>query len=250
MGVCNKTIAKEWRKLPGIPTADDIYSRLASCPSLSSGCAALDELLGGGYRPGRLVEIYGRSNSGKTQVAMQAVLLAARNGYRALFIDSEGTFRPERVELMARARGWEARGLLDRVDYVRVDTSAEQSDVVRAIRDRPEVSACRIVAVDTVTRNFTLDYPGSANLVRRQGALGVHLSEMARDAVLRARTYVLTNRVTFGQTDGETRIGGSTIEQLVHLSIHLTKNRDVVKATATDGTGTTVEARLSDSGLE
>ena len=134
--------------------------------------------------------------------------------------------------------------------YIRVTTSAAQSDAVRALLSRRETATSRLVVVDTLTRNFTLDYPGGSNTIRRQGALEVHLSEMARDAVLHGRSYLLTNRVTFDQAGGDTRIGGRTLEQLVHASIHLTRERGVVRATRTDRQSETEESRLSDRGLE
>jgi len=233
-----------------VRSAEEIREALGLIPTLSSGSAALDSLLGGGYRPGELVEIYGKSNVGKTQVAMQAVLQASTKGHTSVFIDSEGTFRPERVESMAKARGLERKGLLDKIVYVRVDTAAAQADAIRALREKGETSSSRLVVVDTLTRNFTLDYPGGANLVRRQGALDVHLSEMARDAVAHGRSYLLTNRVTFDQSGGETRIGGSTLEQMVHTSIHMTKERGLLRLARAEGQGGAQESSLGDRGLE
>lgn len=231
-------------------TAEEAKARMMTYPVFSSGSPSVDALLGGGYKAGKLVEVFGKSNTGKTQLAMQAALVAARDGERVLFVDTEGTFRPERVERMAKARGWETRGLLNRIAYARVTTAAQQVDVVRAIRNKAETSDCRMVVEDTLTKNFTLDYPGSSNLIKRQGALGVHLSDMARDAVLHGRAYLLTNRVTFGQAGGDIRIGGSTLEQLVHASIHLTREGDVVTAARAEKPREGAACRVTDRGFE
>ena len=161
---------------------------------------------------------------------MQAALSAARNGQEALFIDAEGTFRPERVEGIARARGWDVEGVLERIVYLRVDSSAEQNEAVREMAKRKATAHCRLVVVDTLTRNFSLDLPGSANMPGRQQALDVHLSEMARDAYINERAYVLTNRVTFGPGDTEVGVGGRTVTQLLHDSILLRKEGDIVRA--------------------
>lgn len=190
----------------------------------------MDRLLGGGYREGTLTRFFGRSNSGKSQLAMQAALCAAAEGKDSLFVDTEGSFRPERLEQMAGARGWTVAGLLERVLVVRSDSAAEQMEAVRRMGTRGATSSCRLVIVDTLTRNFSLDLPGRANLSSRQGALGVHLSEMARDAYLNGRAYVLTNRVTFGQ-GGDVGIGGKTVEQLVHRSVMLEREGKDVRAT-------------------
>ena len=208
----------------------DSVNRITSYPIHSTGSGSLDRLLGGGFRAGTLTEFFGRSNSGKTQLAMQAALVAAREGEKSLYIDTEGAFRPERVEEIAKARGWETDGLLEKIVYVRSDSSSEQMETIRKMSSRPSTSDCKLVIVDTLTRNFSLDLPGRGNLSSRQGALDVHLSEMSRDSYLYGRAYVLTNRVTFGP-DRDVGIGGRTVEQLVGASVLLERVKDGVKAT-------------------
>ena len=211
-------------------TAGDTIRHVSSFPFHSTGSASIDKLLGGGYRAGTLTELFGSSNSGKTQLAMQAALIAARDGMESLYIDTEGAFRPERVEEIARARGWKMDGVLERMVYARCDSSSEQMEAVRKMGSRHATSACKLVIIDTLTRNFSIDLPGRGNLSSRQGALDVHLSEMARDAYLNGRAYVLTNRVTFGATR-DVGIGGKTVEQLVSTSVLLEKAQDKIKAT-------------------
>lgn len=211
-------------------TGAEALKTAAASITFSSGSAAIDGLLGGGYSQGRLYEIFGKSNSGKTQLAMQAVLVAAISGHRALFVDTEGTFRPERLEGVAAKRGWDLGGALDRVVYVRTDSSAEQMELVKRMGARETTKACRLVVIDTLSRNFSVELPGRSNMSSRQEALGVHLSQMARDAYLNRRAYVLTNRVTFGAT-ADVGIGGKTVEQLVHASVRLERTQGGVRAT-------------------
>ena len=218
-------------KTAGTETAAEAVRWVASFPSYTSGCESLDALLSGGYRAGTLTEIYGKSNSGKSQLAMQAALCAARRGDGVLYIDTEGAFRPERLEQIAGARGWDTEGVLERVVYMRSDSAPEQMETVRKMQDRKATAGCRLVVVDTLTRNFSVALPGRSNTPSRQGALDVHLSEMARDAYANARAYLLTNRVTFGAT-GDVGIGGRTVEQLVHRSILLERQGGRVTATA------------------
>ena len=211
-------------------SAGDSVRRVSSFVHYRTGSSAIDRLLGGGFRAGTLTVLFGRSNSGKTQLAMQAALVTAREGNRSLYIDTEGAFRPERILEIAKARAWETDGLLQKIVYVRSDSSSEQMEAVRKMSSRPVTSACRLVIVDTLTRNFSLDLPGRGNLSSRQGALDVHLSEMARDAYLNGRAYVLTNRVTFGTTR-DVGIGGRTVEQLVGASVLLERVQGGIRAT-------------------
>ena len=161
---------------------------------------------------------------------MQAALVAARNGMKSLYIDTEGAFRPERIEEIAKERGWETDGVLEKIVYARSDSSSEQMETVRNMSSRPATSPCRLVIVDTLTRNFSLDLPGRGNLSSRQGALDVYLSEVARDAYLNERAYILTNRVTFGASR-DVGIGGRTVAQLVSTSVLLERSRGGIRAT-------------------
>ena len=210
--------------------AGDAVRRVTTFAFHRTGSAKFDALLGGGFRAGTLTEVFGRSNSGKSQLAMQAALVAARGGQKSLYIDTEGAFRPERVEEIARVRGWETEGVLEKIVYVRSDSSSEQTETVKRMSSRTATSGCKLVIVDTLTRNFSLDLPGRSNLSSRQGALDVHLSEMARDAYLSGRAYVLTNRVTFGGAR-DVGIGGRTVEQLVGDSVLLERVQDGIRAT-------------------
>jgi len=231
-----------------LETAGDSVRRVSSFPFHGTGSAAIDKLLGGGYRAGTLTELYGKSNSGKTQLAMQAALVAARDDTKSLYIDTEGAFRPERVEEIARTRGWEIEGVLEKIVYARSDSSSEQMEAVRKMGSRSATSACKLVIVDTLTRNFSLDLPGRSNLSSRQAALNVHLSEMARDAYLNGRAYVLTNRVTFG-TSRDVGIGGRTVAQLVSTSVSLERAQDRIKATVIP-TGKSASALVGPFGVD
>ena len=229
-------------------TGTDAAKRAAAFRTLTSGSAALDGLLGGGYREGRVVELLGRSNSGKTQLAMQAALFASKEGRKALFIDTEGSFRPERLEGMAEARGCDPGPILGKIVYLRSDSFAEQMEVAVKMSSRESTRSCSLVVVDTLTRNFTIGLPGRSNMAARQGALNVYLSDVSRDAYLNGRAYLLTNRVTFGASR-DVAIGGRTVEQMVHESILLERDRASVKATSLS-TGQSVVASMSKAGVD
>ena len=229
-------------------TAEGALKRVRSFTSFSTGSKGVDSLLGGGVRAGTLALLFGRSNAGKTQLAMQAAMVSAQRGRRALFVDTEGSFRPERVEEMARSRGWEPGGILERIVYVRCDSAPEQMETVRRMGGRAATADCGLVVVDTLTRNFTVELPGRTNMSSRQAALNVHLSEMARDAYIHGRAYLLTNRVTF-RNDQDVGIGGKTVEQLVHHSVALERSQGRVKVTLL-GTGKTAMADLTTAGVD
>jgi RecA/RadA recombinase len=71
---------------------------------LPTGCKNLDDLLGGGIETGVITQFYGAPGSGKTQLCYTLCVVLASH-YRAIYIDTESSFRPERVGAIARARG-------------------------------------------------------------------------------------------------------------------------------------------------
>lgn len=227
-------------------SADQAVRKVRGSRFFGTGSVAIDGLLGGGYRQGRLTQLYGKSNTGKSQLAMQAVLIASRSGMPSIYIDTEGAFRPERLAGIAEARGWGTEGLLERIVYLRVDSSAEQTEAVRKMSARTQTSPCRLVVIDTLTRNFSLEMPGRSNMASRQGALDTHLSEIARDAFINDRAYLLTNRVTFGPVH-DIGVGGKTVEQMLDVSVRLERSGGDVVATA--ASGRSAIARLGSDGV-
>jgi DNA repair protein RadA len=179
---------------------------------------------------------------------MQTALYAAKTGARTLYVDTEGSFRPERLEQLAKARGWDAGGLMEKIMYVRCDSAPEQMETIRQMQERSATAPSKVVVVDTLTRNFSVELPGASNIPNRQAAIDIHLSEIARDAYLNGRAYVLTNRVTFGPTR-DVGIGGRTVEQMVNMSLMMEKEGTRVKATVI-GTGAFVQLEISGSGIE
>ncbi len=219
----------------------------------SSGSEGLDRLLGGGFRTGESIEVFGASNSGKTQAAMQATLSPASKGFTAAFVDTEGTFRPERLSKMAEARGLDADLVLSRVFVFRAETTAQQLEALRSGR---KLEGCKMVVVDTVTKNFTLELGGATMAPRRQAALATYLNRLNWDAIAHDRALVLTNRVAAvpGQVIGaayrEVAIGGETMSRSVQKVVRLERNDGKVRATLLGRENRQVEASITSSGLE
>jgi len=222
---------------------------------LSTGSSGLDALLGGGYEEGKITEVFGASNSGKTQLAIQATVMASARGWKSVYVDTESTFRPERVVQIAESRGMEAKAALDRVYSLRARDVESQSQVLGRMADDPRVSSAKLVVVDTVTKNFTLEFPGRERTGRRQGALGAYLNRLAIDAYLHRRVVLLTNRVasiTVGVMSKDINVGGLTLERFVSKSVRLRREGGYVSASleSPPSAGQPIKCRISDKGVE
>ena len=226
-----------------------------SAKKLSTGSVGLDTLLGGGFEEGKIIEFFGASNTGKTQVAIQATVMAAAQGWRSVYVDTESTFRPERLVQMAEARGIDAEAALESVFSLRARDVEAQSHVLKRMVDDPRVSPAKLVVVDTVTKNFSLEFPGRERTGRRQGALGSYLNRVAIDAYLHRRVVLLTNRVASITKNGvsqDVNVGGLTVARFVTRSVRLVKVGGLVRASVESppNAGRPVECRLSEKGFE
>jgi len=226
-----------------------------SLGKLSTGSPGLDGLTGGGYEEGKITEVFGPSNSGKTQVAIQACVMAAARGWKSVYVDTESTFRPERLVQMAESRGMDAKAALESVFSLRARDVEAQSRVLKRMVDDPRVSLAKLVVVDTVTKNFTLEFPGRERTGRRQGALGSYLNRIAIDAYLHRRVVLLTNRVASVTRSGisqDVNVGGLTLGRFVSKSIRLAREGGLLYASleAPATAGRRVGFKLTERGFD
>ncbi len=149
---------------------------------ISTGSASLDDLLGGGVRRGMITDVYGESGSGKTQLCFALAVNCIREGGKVMFVDTTGTFRPERILEMAGSRE-----VLEKVTYMRALGTADQINAIQKISDlNPE-----LVIIDTVTSLFSAEYSGPS----RHLAVMKHLHDLAISAISSRCAIVLTNMV-------------------------------------------------------
>jgi RecA/RadA recombinase len=149
---------------------------------ISTGSNAINALLGGGIRTGMLTDIYGETGSGKSQLCFTLCANCARDNADALFVDTAGTFRPERImEISGSQRA------LEKITYIRPLTIIDQLNATKKILEvRP-----LLVIVDSLTLLFSIEYSGP----KRHRALTKYLHELALVAINLDCAVVVTNMV-------------------------------------------------------
>lgn len=150
--------------------------------TISTGSKAIDALLGVGVRTGMVTDVYGESGSGKSQLCFTLCANCVRDGGSAMFVDTAGTFRPERIVEIARSPS-----ALDKIAFVRALNTLDQASAVKKILD----TGPRLVIVDTLTSLFSAEYSGPA----RHLAVMKHLHELALAAINAGSAVVVTNMV-------------------------------------------------------
>ena len=150
--------------------------------TISTGSKAIDALLGGGIHTGMITDIYGESGSGKSQLCFTLCSNCAKHAASILFIDTTGTFRPERIMEISGSQL-----TLEKITYIRAFTTTEQSNAIKKIVEvRP-----MLVVVDSLTALFSTEYRGP----ERHRAIMKYMHELAVLAINVGSAIVVTNMV-------------------------------------------------------
>jgi len=235
-GVAAKIIAAAREALDmGFETGLNILEKRKNVNKLTTGSPELDALLGGGLETQAITECYGAYGSGKTQLAHQLAVNAqlpeekgGLNG-NVLFIDTENTFRPERIEQMAKALGLDPKETLKRIFVGRAYNSDHQILLVEKAKDVIKEKNIRLVIVDSLTSHFRSEYVGRGSLATRQQKLNQHLHTLQRIADSFNCVVYITNQVMakpdilFG--DPTEAVGGHVLHHAATFRIYLRKSK-------------------------
>jgi len=191
------------RKLLGIrfKTAKEVKLERLSVRKITTGSKNLDDLLGGGIETKTITEFYGEYGTGKTQICHQlsvnVQLPPERGGLngKAVYIDTEGTFRWERIEAMARGMNLDPDEVMENIFYQRAYNSDHQMAIVEELFSFVPENNVKLVIIDSVTSHFRAEYPGRENLAMRQQKLNKHLHQLVRLAEAYNIAVVVTNQV-------------------------------------------------------
>jgi len=235
-----KKIVEGARKLlkMGFESGLDILQKRNNYQYITFGSKALNELLGGkGVETGSITEFFGEFGSGKTQIAHQLavnVQLPPEKGglgKGAIYIDTEGTFRPERIMQMAKAKGLNPEEVLKNIKVARAYTTEQQMMFAEKIEDliKEENFPVGVVIVDSLTSLFRAEYVGRGSLAERQQKLNQHMHTLQKLADLYNFAVVVTNQVMakpdmfFG--DPTAAIGGHIVGHNSTYRIYLRKGK-------------------------
>jgi len=220
----------------GFETADVVYERRKNIGKIKTGSDALDELLGGGVETMAITEMYGKFSSGKSQLGFQLVVNAQKPveqgglGCGVLFVDSEATFRPERVAQIAEAQGMDPQTTLKNIQVARAENSDHQIILVEKAEEVIEKNNIKLIVIDSLTSQFRADYLGRGALGERQQKLNKHVHMLQKLAEKHNLAVYVTNQVMdnpgilFG--DPTTPIGGHVLAHMSTYRLYVRKSKD------------------------
>ncbi len=214
--------------------ADELLKTRQNVLRLTTGSKAMDELLGGGLETQTITEFYGEYGSGKSQLCHQLCvnvqLPPERGGLGggALYIDTENTFRTERIVQMAQHLGLDPEEVAKNIVFAEAYTSDHQIFLVDNADTVIKENNIRLVIVDSLTSHFRSEYLGREVLAERQQKLNKHLHRLIRLARAFNAVAVVTNQVMakpdvfFG--DAVHPVGGHIVAHTSHTRIFLRKS--------------------------
>jgi DNA repair protein RadB len=170
---------------------DEMGSVQHSVRMIPTGCGSLDKLLGGGLRFGDVLLVYGEAETGKTCLAIQCAVNAARLGFKTLFVDSDGTFSTKRLSQVARH---DLDEVAPQITLVKPENFKEQSLVIDRL-DEYLTPSIRLLIVDSVTSLYRAEMDEKEKTFALNRELGRQLASLAQIAKTRKIATMLTSQV-------------------------------------------------------
>ena len=220
----------------GFISAQEYLTQRKSVSQITTGTKNLDQLLSGGVETKGITELFGEFRTGKTQICHQLSVTVQLPeelgglGGEAVYIDTEGTFRPERLISIAERFALEPNEVLKNVTYARAYNSDHQLYLSQNIGEIIEKGKnVKLIVVDSIIGYFRSEYIGRGMLAERQQKLNKHLHTLLKLSELYNLAVVVANQVMakpdafFG--DPTAPVGGHIVAHNCTTRIYLRKSR-------------------------
>ncbi|CAI5475093.1 unnamed protein product [Closterium sp. Yama58-4] len=130
----------------------------------------------------------------KLQDAGLPINMKGGNG-KVAFIDTEGTFRPERIVPIAERFGLDPNAVLDNIIFARAYTHEHQYQLLIALAAKMAEEPFKLLIIDSITALFRVDFTGRGELAERQQKLAQMLSRITKISEEFNVAVFLTNQV-------------------------------------------------------
>ena len=184
-------------------SGEEIMKKREQMIKITTGSEELNKLLGGGFETGAITEAYGQYGSGKSQLAhtlaVRVQLPLEKGGANgiAVYIDTEGTFRPERIKHIAISAGLDPQEALKNVRVARAFNSDHQMLLAEKVEDliTKQGLNVKMIIVDSLTAHFRAEFIGRGTLADRQQRINKHMHALMRVADRHNISIYVTNQV-------------------------------------------------------
>ncbi len=216
----------------GFSSGDDLMAKRARVVKITTGVKDFDRILGGGFETGCISECFGQYGSAKTQIAHQLAVNVYAEDPTAVtvFIDTENTFRPERIIQFATGKNLEGKEVLKNIRVARAYNSDHQMLLAEKVEDLIKSGLnVKLVVVDSLTAHFRAEFVGRGTLAERQQKINKHMHVLSKLADMYNCAVYVTNQVMakpdafFG--DPTEAIGGHIVGHNSTFRIYLRRGK-------------------------
>ena len=225
-------------------SAQELFVRRAKMLKCTTFSKNLDSLLAGGIETQAVTEFYGEFGSGKTQichtVCVSTQLSVEQGGLSgaALYIDTESTFRPERIAQIAKAKELDVDSILSNIHVAKIYNASHLELIVRAMGNLIQQNNIKLVIVDSIISLHRAEFVGRGTLSERQQKLNAIMHRLKRISEIYNVAIIITNQVQatpdtfFG--DPTKAAGGNIIGHASTYRVYLRKAGQERKAIMID----------------
>jgi DNA repair protein RadA len=181
--------------------ATELYNKRKNIERISTGSKCFDELLGGGFEVNAITEIYGEFGSGKTQICHTSAVMVQQKitdgGLEGgvIYIDTENTFRPERIVSISKARNIDHVSVLENIVVAKAFNSAHQELIIHEIGKIIENNNIKLLVLDSAISHYRAEYLGRAMLSERQQKINRLMHILIRISETYKIAVILTNQI-------------------------------------------------------
>jgi DNA repair protein RadA len=217
----------------GFETGIDVMKRREQVHKIETGSSGFNELMDGGFETGAITECFGEFGSGKTQIGhiLAVQILKEFPDASVVYIDTENTFRPERIEQLATALDLSTEEVLNKIMVARAYNSDHQMLLAEKVEGliKEQGKNVKLLVVDSLTAHFRAEFIGRGTLAERQQKLNRHMHTLSKLASTNNMCVFVTNQVMakpdqfFG--DPTQAIGGHVVAHASTFRIYLRKGK-------------------------
>jgi len=217
----------------GFQSGEELLKKREKVQKIPTGSKAFDEILGGGFETGAITECFGEFGSGKTQIGhvLATQVQKADPDAVVVYIDTENTFRPERIRQLAEGIKLDPEKVLRNIKVARAYNSDHQMLLAEKIEEliKKQNLNVKLVIVDSLTAHFRAEFIGRGTLADRQQKINKHMHSLMKLADTYNLAVYVTNQVMakpdifFG--DPTQAIGGHIVAHASTFRIYLRKGK-------------------------
>lgn len=217
----NHLVEREVFKQP-LMSSKDLLIRSKTVTRFSCGDETLDkEFFGGGIESRAVTEFYGAYGSGKTQMCYSTVAIAAGQGKKVLFIDTEDTYQPERIDEIALEKGFDSDTVHGNIQVLKPQQVSMFMKYLENLFLYVRQENIKLIIIDSIIALHKAEFFGRGQLAPRQQSLTGIMQKLKKIAEVYDVGVMITNHIIANpdpyKPGTEVPAGGNSI---AHFSTH------------------------------